>query len=43
MDKNELQKIYESVLWKVEHNRKRMLDFEDDEFTSKYVWDLEIL
>jgi hypothetical protein len=43
MEKNELQKIYESVLWKVEHNRKRMLDFEDDEFTSKYVWDLEIL
>jgi len=36
MDKNELEKIYKSVLWKVEHNRKRMLNFEKDEFAYKY-------
>jgi hypothetical protein len=32
MDKSELEKIYKSVLWKIEHNRKRMLNFEDDEY-----------
>ena len=32
MNKNELEKIYKSVLWKIEHNRKRMLNFEDDEY-----------
>ena len=37
MSKNELEKIYKSVLWKIEHNRKRMLNFEDDEFTFKYI------
>jgi hypothetical protein len=37
MDKNELEEIYKSVLWKVEHNRKVMLDFKNDEFASKYV------
>ena len=37
MNKNELEKIYKSVLWKVEHNRKVMLDFQDDEFASKYI------
>ena len=35
MDKNELEKIYNSVIWKVEHNRKIMLDFKEDEFVSK--------
>ena len=38
MDKSELEKIYKSVLWKIEHNRKIMLDFENDEFTFKYIW-----
>ena len=32
MNKNELEKIYKSVLWKIEHNRKRMLNFEDDKY-----------
>jgi len=36
MDKSELEKIYNSVIWKVEHNRKIMVDFEEDEFISKY-------
>jgi len=35
MDKNELEEIYKSVLWKIEHNRKIMVDFEEDEFVSK--------
>ena len=35
MDKNELEKIYKSVVWKIEHNRKIMVDFEEDEFVSK--------
>jgi hypothetical protein len=37
MDKTELEEIYKSVLWKVEHNRKRMLHLEDDEFAVKYL------
>ena len=32
MNKNELEKIYKSVLWKIKHNRKRMLNFEDDKY-----------
>lgn len=36
MNKNELEEIYKSVLWKIEHNRKRMFDFEKDEFAYKY-------
>ena len=35
MDKNELEKIYNSVLWKIKHNRKIMVEFEEDEFASK--------
>ncbi len=35
MDKNELEKIYKSVLWKIKHNRKIMVEFEEDEFASK--------
>jgi len=36
MDVKELEKIYKSVLWKVEHNRNVMLNFKDDEFAYKY-------
>jgi len=37
MDKNELEEIYKSVIWKVDYNRNIMLNFQDDEFASKYV------
>ena len=30
MDKNKLQKVYESVLWKVEHNRNNMKNYKED-------------
>jgi len=30
MDKDELQKIYESVLWKVDHNRNNMKNYKED-------------
>ena len=36
MDKSELEKIYNSVIWKVEHNRKIMVEFPIDEFAYKY-------
>ena len=32
MDIEELEKIYKSVLWKVEHNRNVMLNFKDDDY-----------
>tara|TARA_R100001594_G_scaffold108308_1_gene142984 strand:- start:133 stop:855 length:723 start_codon:yes stop_codon:yes gene_type:complete len=35
MDKSELQKIYESVLWKVEHNRNIVMNWKDDEFLEE--------
>jgi len=37
MDKNELEEIYKSVLWKIEHNRKVVLNFERDEFALNYM------
>jgi len=37
MDKNELEKIYNSVIWKVEHNKKIMMEFPIDEFAYKYL------
>ena len=37
MDKSELEKIYNSVIWKVEHNRKIMVEFPIDEFAYKYL------
>jgi len=37
MDKSELEKIYNSVIWKVEHNRKIMMEFPIDEFAYKYL------
>ena len=41
MDKNELEEIYKSVLWKVAHNRRRILNFEKDEFAYKYFSELK--
>ena len=35
MDKSELQKIYESVLWKVENNRNIVMNWKDDEFLEE--------
>jgi hypothetical protein len=31
MDTNELQKIYKSVLWKIEHNRNVIMNWKKDE------------
>ena len=31
MDTNELQKIYKSVLWKIEHNRNVIMNWKTDE------------
>ena len=42
-DKNELEKIYNSVIWKVEHNRKIMVEFPIDEFAYKYLDDQSVL
>ena len=42
MSKNELEKIYKSVLWKIEHNRKIILNFKDDEFAYKYVMNWKV-
>ena len=30
MDEKELKKIYDSVIWKVEHNRKAMKEYPKD-------------
>ncbi|MBC8428575.1 hypothetical protein H8D04_01690 [bacterium] len=43
MDKSELEKIYNSVVWKVEHNRKIMVEFPIDEFAYKYLDDQSVL
>ena len=37
MDVKELEKIYKSVLWKVEHNRNVMLNFKDDDYSEKII------
>ena len=37
MDVKELEKIYKSVLWKVEHNRNVMLNFKDDDYGASKV------
>ena len=37
MNKNELEEIYNSVIWKVEYNKKIMLEFPIDEFAYKYL------
>ena len=42
MDKNELEEIFKSILWKIEHNRKIILNFKDDEFAYKYVMNWKV-
>ena len=42
MDKSELEKIYNSVIWKVEHNRKIMVEFPILEFAYKYLDDQSV-
>ena len=37
MDIEELEKIYKSVLWKVEYNRNRMINFKDDNYAVSKV------
>lgn len=37
VDVKELEKIYKSVLWKVEHNRNVMLNFKDDDYGASKV------
>ena len=37
MDVQELEKIYKSVLWKVEYNRNRMINFKDDNYAVSKV------
>ena len=37
MDIEELERIYKSVLWKVEYNRNRMINFKDDNYAVSKV------
>ncbi len=37
MDENNLRQIYDSVLWKVQHNRRVMLEFPTDDFSFKHL------
>tara|TARA_R110000765_G_C18865902_1_gene600500 strand:+ start:110 stop:1051 length:942 start_codon:yes stop_codon:yes gene_type:complete len=34
MDKNKLEEIYNSVIWKVDYNRNIMLNFKDDDYSN---------
>ena len=37
MDKNKLEEIYNSVIWKVDYNRNIMLNFKDDDYSNRMM------